>query len=222
MTTVNYSDIRIHSKELSSYEIYCLYNGIVCSVISPDPGIRKINQRFYITCPKLPTISTLPNKPSMLTFTMLKLPTLLNASTLNYVPIYTQEKTNLDNFYSINTFIEQLDELRQIDVSEFDCMIKAEKQMLVNNVSQESIDNKRAIVQRLSEQITINNAKLTELTRIYNAINTFNRSYDYNNVKQIFKENIIMNANTDTFNKYLPTIFKNLKDGRHYMHLALS
>jgi hypothetical protein len=222
MTTVNYSDMRIHSKELSSYEIYCLYNGIVCSVISPDPGIRKINQRFYITCPKLPTISTLPNKPSMLTFTMLKLPTLLNASTLNYVPIYTQEKTNLDNFYSINTFIEQLDELRQIDVSEFDCMIKAEKQMLVNNVSQESIDNKRAIVQRLSEQITINNAKLTELTRIYNAINTFNRSYDYNNVKQIFKENIIMNANTDTFNKYLPTIFKNLKDGRHYMHLALS
>jgi hypothetical protein len=222
MTTVYYSDMRIHSKELSSYEIYCLYNGIVCSIITPDPGIRKINQRFYITCPKLPTISTLPNKPSLLTFTMLKLPTLLNASTLNYVPIYTQEKTNLDNFYTINTFIEQLDELRQIDVSEFDCMIKAEKQMLVNNVSQESIDNKRAIVQRLSEQITRNNAKLSELSRIYNAINTFNRSYDYNNVKQIFKENITMNANTDTFNKYLPTVFKNLKDGRHYIHLALS
>ena len=235
---VNYSDMRIHSKELTPYEIYTLYNGgdinvslpivsnepsLNCSdVIATDPGIRKINQRFYITCPKLPTISTLPKRPSILTFTMLKLPTLLNGASLNYVPIYTQEKTNLDNFYAVNAYIEQLDELRQIDISEFDCMIKAEKQMLINNVSQESIDNKRAIIERLNDQITINNRKITELTNIYNAINTFTRSYDYNAVKQVLNERIIFDDNTIAFNKYLPAVFKNLKDGKHYMYLAIS
>jgi hypothetical protein len=199
-----------------------LYNGITCPVFDIDPGIRKISQRFYITCPKLPTITTLPKRPSILTFTMLKLPTLLNASSLNYTPIYTQEKTNLDNFYTVNIFIEQLDDLRQIDISEFDCMIKAEKQMLTNNISQESIDNKRAIVQRLEDQITINNRKITDLTNIYNAINTFNRSYDYNNVKKLLNDSIILADNTIAFNKYLPAVFKNLKDGRHYMYLTIS
>jgi hypothetical protein len=221
-TTVLYSDMRIHSKELSPYEIYCLYNGVVCPSVTADPGIRKISQKFYITCPKLPSLSTMPPRPSyLLTYTNLRLPSLLNANTPEYVPIYTQEKTNLENFYSIDEFIDQLDRIRKVDVNEYDCMIKAEKQMLTNAVSQESIDNKRSILERLDNQMLWNSAKLSELTKIYTAINTFVRYYDLSLIKRTMQTGITFNDNTITFNKYFPAVFKNLKDNRHYMFIAL-
>jgi len=220
--TVLYSDMRIHSKELSPYEIYCLYNGIVCPNVPTDPGIRKLNNKFYITCPKLPSLSTMPPRPSYsLTYTNLRLPSLLNANTPDYIPIYTQEKTNLENFYSIDDFIDQLDKIRKVDINEYDCMIKAEKQMLTNSVSQESIDNKRSIVERLDNQMQWNSAKLSELTKIYTAMNTFVRYYDLSLIKRTFQSGITFNDNTAAFNKYLAALFKNLKDNRHYMFIAL-
>jgi uncharacterized protein (UPF0305 family) len=156
-----------------------------------------------------------------LTYTNLRLPSLLNANTPDYIPIYTQEKTNLENFYSIDDFIDQLDKIRKVDINEYDCMIKAEKQMLTNSVSQESIDNKRSIVERLDNQMQWNSAKLSELTKIYTAMNTFVRYYDLSLIKRTFQSGITFNDNTTAFNKYLAALFKNLKDNRHYMFIAL-
>jgi uncharacterized protein (UPF0305 family) len=100
-------------------------------------------------------------------------------------------------------------------------MIKAEKQMLTNSVSQESIDNKRSIVERLDNQMQWNSAKLSELTKIYTAMNTFVRYYDLSLIKRTFQSGITFNDNTAAFNKYFPALFKNLKDNRHYMFIAL-
>ena len=151
---------------------------------------------------------------------MLKLPTILNATTSSYVPIYTQEKSNLENFYTVDTFIDQMEQLRKLNI-DYDCILKAEKQMLTNSVSQESIDNKKQLIDRLNDQININREKTKELTRVYNEINNFNKYYDIIAVKKILNTGIIFNDDDNMFNKYLPAVFKNMKDNKHYMYLEL-
>ena len=224
-TTVIYNDIRIYNKELTPYENYSVYYDDTClknTEINPDPGLRKLNPKFYITCPKMPKLTELPAKTTVtLTYIPLKIPLIrdINAYGMSYVPIYTQEKGNLANFYNMDALIDELDKLRSINIEDYDCIIKAEKQMLTNSVTQESIDNKQELVKRLQDQIDKNKLKISKLDTIYNAINNFNKYYDFTKIKELVNSGIVFNHNTEMFNKYITSVFKNLKDGYHYIYL---
>lgn len=217
-----YNDIRIHSKELTPFEVYCLYYKIVCPDTNPDPGIRKLEKKFYIACPKLPKPSEPPKKPTIkISYTPLTLPTILNAiSDSSYIPIYTQEKRNLNNFYNVDDLIDQLDDFRKLAFDDYNCMMKAEKQVLTNSITQQSIDNKKAVINRIEQQIVANNDRITTLNSIANSIRDFNRNYDYNRIKGAAR-NILIEFNTDTYYRYFGSVFKNVKNNTHHIYVEL-
>lgn len=220
-TTNSYSDMRIYNKELSAFDMSVLYYNLKL-VKDPDPRIRKLYNNYYIYCSKMPKINTLPQKiTKKLEYTPMIVPTLLNVSstTTDYIPIYNQDKTNLDNFYKINLILDILKELRTYSTDDYNCIASDISYKLYNRVSQQNIDNKYSIIDNMNVKIINNDEKIINISNIITSIVNLNQTYDFATIKSIFKNKIVLQDKL--FYKYIYGVFKNLKDNKHYMYIEI-
>jgi len=98
-----------------------------CSNYTPDPGIPS---EFYINCPKMPSITSLKNNKPTITYTNVQKPKLINV-----------QNPTFPNTINIKKAIESLNEFRNIELNDFDCIIKKDKKSLVGSNSLTVTDN---------------------------------------------------------------------------------
>lgn len=213
--TVYYSDLRIHSKVLSQFEILCLYYNISNNSIKIDTGLKESNPTFYITCPTMPKASDIPAKAPYIVHTNMDYRHPIIANSSGYIPVQTQEQINLQNFFNLQTVIASLQQMRLINLN--DCTLQTSD----ISTSSQAIAAKQLEITNKRRQININDDKIAILTHIYNQVNSFVKDYDFNTIKQNINNVVIFENNSELFNKYLPTVFKNLQDGKHYIYLQL-
>jgi len=234
---IYYGDMRIHEKILTDYEMEVLYNNYynipeskqkiidinknTIEVTDVDPKIRFYHPMFYVYCPLIPKITKLPEKSSVtLVYVPLKMPTVSNASKINYVPIYTQDKNNTENFAKINEILDELEKLRDYSTYDYNCIIEDYKKLLADTVTDKSIGNKNQLINNYNNSIILNENKIIDLNVVYNQIADFDEIYNYDSIESTIANNVLISKEAD-FNNYRKGIFKNLKDDRYYMYLEL-
>ena len=177
-----------------------------------DPGLRKLNDMFYISCPSLPSLPDLPSKAKF---------------RLNFVR-HTVPKPgqpmpkNLENIYDVRDVLNELSKLRLIQFDDFDCMFKVDINKDLTSSTNKEIYNKKVLMSSKNDELYANNKIISDLTKINKEVTEYVIQYDVENLISAFQKNTVFNDKTKLFYNYIHSVFKNTKDGKYYMYIQLN
>lgn len=175
-------------------------NKTKCSNYTPDPGIPS---EFYINCPKMPSITSLKNNKPNIKYTNVQKPTLINVQNPTY-----------PNTNNIKKVIEALNDFRNIELNDFDCIITKNKKSLVGSNSLSVVDNsastQRAIeIQGKNDIISTHQGNIINLNKNITSYNQFktnlqnfkNKDESIDVINKLIKSNITLD-----YDKYIKTL----------------
>jgi len=177
-----------------------------------DPGIRKMNDMFYISCPSLPSLPDLPSKE------------IFKLKFINHnVPKNKKDNIkNLQNIYDVQRILIELSKLRNIQFDDFDCMFKVDMNNSITSSTNTEIYNKKVLISSKNNELDLNNKIIDDLTKINQQVSEYVIQYDIDSIISVFQKHVILNENSELFYKYIRSVFKNTKDDKYYMYIQLN
>jgi hypothetical protein len=220
----NLADFVKSSQPLQSIDdILYVYNELKQDTVYParnnrnngtvvDPGIRKVNDKFYISCPSLPSLPELPPKKDF---------------RLNFVRhvVATQDDKavpkNLQNIYDVKNILNKLANLRQTKFDDFDCMFQVDVNDDIAATASKDIYNKKLLISSKNDELYSINATISKLVRMNKQVSEYKILYDVDDIVKSFQKNKIFLDKSEVFFNYIRSVFKNTKDEKYYMYIQL-
>lgn len=177
-----------------------------------DPGIRKLNSMFYISCPSLPKLPDLPSKEQFR----------LKFKNHDTPKNKKDSVKNLQNIYDVRNILDELSKLRNIQFDDFDCMFKVDINKNITSVTNTEIYNKKLLISSKNNELDMNNKFINDLTKINQQVSEYIVEYDISSIISSFQKHNVLNENSELFYKYIRSLFKNTKDEKYYMYIQLN
>jgi len=177
-----------------------------------DPGIRKLNSMFYISCPSLPKLPDLPSKEQFR----------LKFKNHDTPKNKKDSVKNLQNIYDVRNILDELSKLRNIQFDDFDCMFKVDINKNITSATNTEIYNKKLLISSKNNELDMNNKFINDLTKINQQVSEHIVEYDINSIISSFQKHNVLNENSKLFYKYIRSLFKNTKDEKYYMYIQLN
>lgn len=221
-----FSDVLKNSQTLHSInDLLYVYNDLKQTNVYPnrqyiqngnttyvDPGVRKINDMFYISCPSLPSLPDLPSKEMFR----------LKFQNHNVPKNKKDIVKNLQNVYDVQRILIELSKLRNIQFDDFDCMFKVDVNNNITSATNTEIYNKKLLISSKTNELDLNNKIINDLIKINQQVSEYVIQYDINSIISVFQKQIVFNENSELFYKYIRSVFKNTKDNKYYMYIQLN